>query len=66
MIDLSEQRVISQLVERLSAQFPDAPSITVAFVVRAQHSRFDGRPVRDYIPLFVERNARKQLSKLSA
>jgi len=35
----------------------------VARLVNEEYSRFDGRPIRDYIPLFVERNPAAQLSK---
>jgi len=33
-------------------------------VVHRNHARFDGRPVRDFVPLFVERGARQELAKL--
>ena len=35
-------------------------------MVRDIHARYDGRPLRDYIPLFVERNARNELERLGA
>jgi integrase len=35
-------------------------------VVRDEHARFEGRRIRDFVPLLVERNARAELSKLSA
>jgi hypothetical protein len=38
----------------------------VSQIVHQQYTRFDGRPIRDSIPLFVERNARAELSKLGA
>ena len=37
-----------------------------AVPVREIHARYDGRPVREYIPLFVERNAVAELNRLSA
>jgi len=33
-------------------------------VVHHNHARFDGRPVRDFVPLFVERGARQELAQL--
>lgn len=39
---------------------------TVATVVRDVHSRYDGRPLRDFVPLFVERNASSELDRLVA
>ena len=38
--------------------------LTVADVVQKMHAKFDGRPIRDFVPLFVERNARAELAKL--
>jgi hypothetical protein len=37
---------------------------TVADVVRNMHAKFEGRPVRDFVPLFVERNAEAELAKI--
>jgi hypothetical protein len=53
VIELSEQTIMDQLTERLSARFPQVPAETVASVVQDQHARFHGRPVRDYIPFFA-------------
>jgi hypothetical protein len=66
VIELSEQTVIEQLVVRLTSRYPAISQSTVATVVRDVHSRFEGRPLRDYIPLLVERNARSELEKLHA
>jgi hypothetical protein len=66
MIELSEQTVIEQLVDRLSARYPSVPGDKVAEVVNDRYARFDDRPIRDYIPLFVERAARSELAQLSS
>jgi hypothetical protein len=63
VIELSEQAVIEQVVVRLTHRYPAIPQATVASVVLETHARFDGRPVRDFIPLLVERNA-KSLERL--
>ncbi|WP_442930080.1 three-helix bundle dimerization domain-containing protein [Mycolicibacterium sp. BiH015] len=36
----------------------------IACVVQQQYARFHGRPIRDFVPLFVERNVTKELAKL--
>ena len=64
VIELSEQTIIDQLVERLTSRYPTVEAATVSTVVRDIHSRFEGRPLRDYVPLFVERNARTELDRL--
>ncbi len=61
----SEWSAIEQLVDRLRNVYPDVPADTVATVVHVNHARFDGRPVRDFVPLFVERGAKQQLMRLS-
>ena len=35
-------------------------------MVRDIHAKYDGRPLRDYRPVFVERNARSELERLGA
>jgi hypothetical protein len=64
VIELSEQTVIEQLVARLTSRYPTISESTVAGVVRDVHSRFEGRPLRDYIPLLVERNAKNELDRM--
>ncbi|WP_372515347.1 three-helix bundle dimerization domain-containing protein [Mycolicibacterium hodleri] len=46
----------------LEVESPGRGAETVATVVRPEHADFDGRPVRDVIPLFVERRARRELA----
>ena len=66
VIELREQTVIEELVERLARSYPELPSATIADAVRASHAKFDGRPVRDYIPLLVERECRRRLADLDS
>lgn len=63
---MSEQTVIEQLVVRLTSRYPTISQSTVATVVRDVHSRFEGRPLRDFIPLLVERSALSELERLHA
>jgi len=63
---LSEQTVIDKLVERLSSGYPAIDPTTVASVIRDVHARYEGRPLREYVPLFVERNAKAELNRLGA
>jgi hypothetical protein len=65
-VGASEWSAIEQLVDRLRNNYPDVPADTVATVVHHNHARFDGRPVRDFVPLFVERGAKDQLTRLRA
>jgi hypothetical protein len=66
VIELSEQTIIDEVVVRLTTSYPAISTSTVESVVHDIHARYDGRPLRDYIPLFVERNARSELDRLHA
>ena len=66
MIELSEQQIIDQLAKRLADKHAQVEPDRVTRVVHEEYARFDGRPIRDYIPLFVERNAAQELSKPGA
>jgi len=58
--------MIEQLLERLIATHPAVPSERVAEVVRSVHAKFDDRPLREYVPLFVERGAKRELGHLTS
>ena len=61
----AEWTAIEQLVDRLRQSFPEVAAETVTQVVHQHHAKFDGRPVRDFVPLFVERGSRRVLAGLS-
>ena len=64
-VGANEWSAIEQLVDRLRNNYPHVPADTVATVVHHTHAKFDGRPVRDFVPLFVERGAKAELTRLS-
>ena len=64
VIELSEQTVIDEVVARLSSRYPAISKETVESIVQDVYARFDGRPLRDYVPLLVERNAKNELEQL--
>ena len=65
VMECREPTLIAEVVERLTRKFPAVPPTTVATLVCDIHARYGGRPLRDFVPLFVERNARSELAKLS-
>jgi hypothetical protein len=66
MIVMREQTLIGEVVDRLTRKYPTVAASIVVSLVHEAHSRFDGRPLREYVPLLVERRARAELAKLSA
>ncbi|MBJ7337884.1 three-helix bundle dimerization domain-containing protein [Mycolicibacterium sp.] len=65
MIESSERTVIDQVVDRLVRKYPGVSGEQVADVVHDCYTRFDGRPIRDFVPLFVERGAGTRLAQMS-
>ena len=53
---------IVEVTRRLTTRFPDLPVETVQAAVDEARRRFDGAPIRDFVPVFVERAARDALS----
>ena len=60
-----EDRMIGQVVDRLVVQFPQVPHLTVQETVGSVHHRFDEAPIRDFVPLFVERHTKEKLADLA-
>ena len=58
-----ESRELIEVVERLRQRFPDIDEERVRSAVADAHQAFDGNPIRDFVPVFVERTARDALGK---
>jgi hypothetical protein len=66
MVEPSEWTAIQHMDERLKAIHPAVPPDTVTTVVHHNHARFAGRPIRGFVPLFVERHSRQELAQLAS
>ncbi|RXZ68216.1 three-helix bundle dimerization domain-containing protein [Agromyces albus] len=56
-----ENSAVAVVVDRLSAHFPGVPRANVEAIVTEEHQRLDGNPIRDFIPVLVEHEARDRL-----
>jgi hypothetical protein len=56
-----EDRAIDEVVDRLAKLFPELPAEVVATAVSQVQPEFDDAPIRDFVPLFVERSAKARL-----
>lgn len=57
-----EKQALKDVTERLRRSFADAyTDDQVIQTVSAAHHRFDDRPIRDFVPILVERMARERL-----
>ena len=59
-----ESRELNEVVERLLQRFPDVQEERVRSVVTKAHEKFVGNPIRGFVPVFVERSARDELSRI--
>ena len=56
-----EQQNIAQTVEKLTKLHPNVAPADVRRAVDRAHKRFEGEPIRDFVPLLVERRAQEEL-----
>jgi hypothetical protein len=56
-----EARAVDQVVDRLAARFPDVSRDRVAAIVGEEHLELEGNPIRDFVPVLVEHEARERL-----
>lgn len=64
MVDMAttdEARALGQVTERIRARFPSAPPADIQSVVERVHHQYDGRPIREFVPVLVEREVTETL-----
>lgn len=61
----NEQELLNELEERLVDMYADLDPQQVYSTVGQAHAAFDASPIRDFIPLLVERRARRALATLA-
>ncbi|WP_072804286.1 three-helix bundle dimerization domain-containing protein [Rhodococcoides yunnanense] len=57
-----ESLQIEQVIERLTARYPFVSAGAIGHTVRTIHKRFDECRIRDFVPLLVEKAARRDLA----
>ncbi|WP_425569979.1 three-helix bundle dimerization domain-containing protein [Rhodococcus olei] len=65
MVPNEEQHLIDLAARRLAEKHPDRSFAAVSDAVTRARAHFVGRPIRDFIPLLVERHAEAELSRQS-
>jgi hypothetical protein len=63
MGNIDEVEALERVYQRLVVRFPTVPVATVRATVQELHANLTG-PVRDYVPLLVERGATERLSAI--
>ena len=62
----SEQRSVDEVIERLADKYPGVDPELIREIVAEEHHGFDDRPVRDFVPVLVEKSAKKRVEALAA
>lgn len=63
MSELDETQAIDQVISRLEERFPTLERAYIADVVNSEHRQLDNGRVRDFVPVLVEKAAKKRLKK---
>lgn len=58
----SEAAVLQEVAAGIRRDFPGLSASDVEDMVARAHADFAGRPIREFVPLFVERRIRAQLA----
>lgn len=59
----NETDAIQHVVGRLGGQFPELPAEEIERTVHDKYESFADSPIRDFVPVLVERAARRQLAE---
>ena len=62
MGDIAEKKALAEVERRLVLEFPTMAPAVVSAAVQQELSRFADSRIRDYVPLFVEKHARRRLT----
>lgn len=56
-----EAQALDRVVDRLAERFPGVTRAQVAAIVAEEHLELEGNPIRDFVPVLVEHEARERL-----
>jgi hypothetical protein len=60
----AEQTLVSDVERRLTSTYTQLSPGQVSAAVHDAHARFERSPIRDFVPLLVERRARDELTRV--
>ena len=58
-----EQHQIADVVTRLEEKFPGVPTSEIEIIVAEEAAALEGNPIRDFVPVLVERAASETLTR---
>lgn len=62
--EAAEQRSVEEVVDRLTTKYPGIDRLEIERIVAEEHQAFEGRPVRDFVPVLVEKSAKQRVKAL--
>jgi len=63
-MDTDENQALALVEERLRVRFPAVDTETIASTVTMFRKEYDGRPIRAFVPVLVERDAVEHLVRM--
>lgn len=58
----SEKLAMAKIADRIARQFPELPPEQIEQVIHGRYEAFAAAPVRDFVPVLVERQVRRDLT----
>lgn len=58
----SEELALAKIADRIAGQFPELSSEQIEQVIHGRYEAFAGARVRDFVPVLVERQVRRELA----
>ena len=62
MAEITEQLLIAEVERRLTSKYAQLLPDRIASAIQNAHTRFEQSPIRDFVPLLVERHAHAELA----
>ena len=63
--EIAEQRSVEEVIDRLARKYHGVDRLEIEKIVAAEHERYEGRPVRDFVPVLVEKSAKKRVKEVA-
>jgi hypothetical protein len=60
-LQIGEEALLAEIEQRLVDEFPCVAPAAVNTLIRTEHARFETSQIRDFVPLLVEKRARREL-----
>lgn len=55
--------MVERMIARLVIRYPTVPPSDIEHSVHTIHQRFSGRPICDFVPLLVEKAAKREIAE---